>query len=427
MCLLTVEHHGHRRKAPLARRVLIGRRTGNHVVIDDPAVSMIHAWIDRRGDQCVLTDTGSRTGTLVNGKRITRPLPLCDGDRITVGPATLTFHGEGEPATAAAPATPAARSRATGRAAAAAATTTVAEPAAAPAAPPASVPPGGPHARGDQGVLFDCACGAPLWAGSNFAGRSAYCRYCGRQIRVPTAANFGSATEQGAAEVSETVTRPAAAAPPAAQPAAPPPVLSAPAPVTAVPPPARPDRVTAAKPAPAARPARACGICQTGIGPDEATTSCPSCGLTFHADCWVENRGCAAYGCPQVGALEPKKRSASAAGADRDETDDGIEDADPQRLAEIEDEAQKLSQKPPMPWEHLVLAASVGCLLLSTLTFGAPSLLLGVGTMVYLSRTPGVMRKTGVLLLATFLAFVGFVGGLALSWFWWIGGFGATP
>ena len=33
--------------APLARRILIGRRSGNHVVINDRAVSMIHAWIDK--------------------------------------------------------------------------------------------------------------------------------------------------------------------------------------------------------------------------------------------------------------------------------------------------------------------------------------------------------------------------------------------
>src|SRR3954469_19158064 len=95
MALLIVEHHGTRRMAPLARRILIGRRTGNHVVINDRAVSMIHAWIDKRGEECVLTDTGSRTGTFVNGKRITRPLPLVDGDVITVGPATLTFDANG--------------------------------------------------------------------------------------------------------------------------------------------------------------------------------------------------------------------------------------------------------------------------------------------------------------------------------------------
>src|SRR4051795_11793468 len=96
MALLIVEHHGTRRMAPLARRILIGRRTGNHVVINDRAVAMIHAWIDKRGEECVLTDTGSSTGTLVNGKRITRPLPLVDGDVITVGPATLTFDASAE-------------------------------------------------------------------------------------------------------------------------------------------------------------------------------------------------------------------------------------------------------------------------------------------------------------------------------------------
>src|SRR3954470_1978370 len=109
MAVLIVEHHGTRRMAPLARRILIGRRSGNHVVINDRAVSMVHAWIDKRGEECVLTDTGSRTGTLVNGKRIARPLPLVDGDVITIGPATLTFDASGtaEPAVPATPPAPA--------------------------------------------------------------------------------------------------------------------------------------------------------------------------------------------------------------------------------------------------------------------------------------------------------------------------------
>src|SRR5687768_8887115 len=51
---------------------------------------------------------------------------------------------------------------------------------------------------------------------------------------------------------------------------------------------------------------RECGICQSSIFPDESTTICPTCGLTFHAECWKENWGCAAYGCEQVNALKPK-------------------------------------------------------------------------------------------------------------------------
>jgi hypothetical protein len=41
--------------------------------------------------------------------------------------------------------------------------------------------------------------------------------------------------------------------------------------------------------------------------------------------------------------------------------------------------------------------------------------------MIYLSKKPGVRRKTGVLLLSTLIAFIGFVGGAMLSWFWYFG------
>src|SRR5688572_3964792 len=52
---------------------------------------------------------------------------------------------------------------------------------------------------------------------------------------------------------------------------------------------------------------RECGICQSSIFPDENVTVCSSCGLTFHAECWTENWGCAAYGCEQVNALKPRE------------------------------------------------------------------------------------------------------------------------
>src|SRR4051812_41389148 len=48
-----------------------------------------------------------------------------------------------------------------------------------------------------------------------------------------------------------------------------------------------------------------CSICQTPIEPGEERTACPSCHLTFHAQCWEENLGCSAYGCDQVNVLAP--------------------------------------------------------------------------------------------------------------------------
>ena len=47
-----------------------------------------------------------------------------------------------------------------------------------------------------------------------------------------------------------------------------------------------------------------CSICQSPIDDGEDTLACPECHLPFHAECWQENMGCAAYGCPQVNALK---------------------------------------------------------------------------------------------------------------------------
>ncbi len=77
-----------------------------------------------------------------------------------------------------------------------------------------------------------------------------------------------------------------------------------------------------------------CGICQSRIAASEQMTTCPECALTFHADCWSENRGCAAYGCSQVGVLEPPEASA-------------VKELN---VTELTD---------PFPWEFLLLGASV--------------------------------------------------------------------
>ncbi len=58
----------------------------------------------------------------------------------------------------------------------------------------------------------------------------------------------------------------------------------------------------------ASRPATSalCAICQTPLGPteNEPTTTCPACDAKYHADCWLQNGGCAVYGCAQVPATE---------------------------------------------------------------------------------------------------------------------------
>jgi DNA-binding response OmpR family regulator len=72
----------------------IGRWQDNDVVVDDRWVSRYHARIRREGDHYVIEDLDSKNGTFVNGRRITEPAVLSDGDEVHVTPLiSLTFVG----------------------------------------------------------------------------------------------------------------------------------------------------------------------------------------------------------------------------------------------------------------------------------------------------------------------------------------------
>lgn len=72
-------------------RVLVGRETGNDIVIPDANVSRQHAQIEFEPQGVwVVTDLGSTNGTLVNGTPVTRR-GLADGDRLTLGVTELVF------------------------------------------------------------------------------------------------------------------------------------------------------------------------------------------------------------------------------------------------------------------------------------------------------------------------------------------------
>jgi DNA-binding response OmpR family regulator len=64
----------------------IGRWDDNDVVLPDRWVSRHHAEVRREGDRYVLHDLGSKNGTFLNGKGVTGPLPLENGDRIRLSP-----------------------------------------------------------------------------------------------------------------------------------------------------------------------------------------------------------------------------------------------------------------------------------------------------------------------------------------------------
>jgi hypothetical protein len=87
-----------RRPRPLSAFVLpsgtktiftIGRDTACDLVLNDMTVSRAHAGLRREAGAWLLSDAGSMNGTRLNGWRVTEPVPLRAGDRVTFGSVTL--------------------------------------------------------------------------------------------------------------------------------------------------------------------------------------------------------------------------------------------------------------------------------------------------------------------------------------------------
>ena len=63
----------------------LGRSSENGIVIDDSSISRKHAMLQRLGGAIFLVDLGSANGTFVNGRRVSVPVTLRSGDRVTFG------------------------------------------------------------------------------------------------------------------------------------------------------------------------------------------------------------------------------------------------------------------------------------------------------------------------------------------------------
>jgi len=73
----------------------LGRRTDNHIVIDDPRVSRKHAQLRAVRNQYVIFDLNSSGGTYVNGQRISQ-VTLKPGDVISLAGVAM-IYGEDNP------------------------------------------------------------------------------------------------------------------------------------------------------------------------------------------------------------------------------------------------------------------------------------------------------------------------------------------
>ncbi|MBZ0101071.1 MAG: FHA domain-containing protein, partial [Thermoanaerobaculia bacterium] len=74
---------------------VVGRAEECDLVIEDRAVSRRHARLEQAVDGWWIEDLGSRGGTWLNGRAITRRQRLTDGDRLGIGQSVLAVATSG--------------------------------------------------------------------------------------------------------------------------------------------------------------------------------------------------------------------------------------------------------------------------------------------------------------------------------------------
>ncbi len=71
----------------------IGRSKENNIMLLDESASRKHAMVQiMAAGEFYLIDLGSRNGSFVEGRRVTVPVPLQDGERIVLGKTEIQFH-----------------------------------------------------------------------------------------------------------------------------------------------------------------------------------------------------------------------------------------------------------------------------------------------------------------------------------------------
>jgi len=345
--------------ANFSHRVLIGRKPFNGVQLGQRIVSRIHAWIDRDAESFYIRDARSRGGTFVNSKRTEGKQILRDGDEIKIGVSRMTFHESD-------------------------------------ALPEGAIvfdiaENGTNPDFSDPGILIACeACGAPMWVPATMAGAFGRCAICAGAITVP--GEPASGIRRPLTPNDSIVDMPAITQPvdlgDAARPIDP---LAADFP----------------QPRPSAAAVRDCAICQGPILAGDTAHQCVSCSQTYHAECWNENHGCAAYGCPEVGSLDVPP-AAVAVGGPSDSSDPAIA-----ARTEIADES--LEEPKAFPWDFALLGGSVLGTVIGAFTFGLPALLVGIASAIYAMRRRD--GRHGLATLSAVICLFGFAGGLITSSF----------
>lgn len=74
--------------------ITIGRVEGNDIVLPDSNISKRHTRLMLKGERCMVIDLKSTNGTYVNGKQVTAPQALREGDTIHISDFVLAL-GDG--------------------------------------------------------------------------------------------------------------------------------------------------------------------------------------------------------------------------------------------------------------------------------------------------------------------------------------------
>lgn len=82
------------RRMPNALSIGSSRRQCDLVVDDDPYVSSIHCYVERRGGVLVVHDYGSTNGTRVNGAVVRESCEVPVGSVITAGQTAVVVYGK---------------------------------------------------------------------------------------------------------------------------------------------------------------------------------------------------------------------------------------------------------------------------------------------------------------------------------------------
>jgi len=358
MASLIVKYDGATTSAMFHQRVLIGRKPFNGVHLGNRDVSRIHAWIDWAEDHYYLCDSHSRCGTTVNDQPALGKTVLNDGDKIGIGPAQIIFRlGDILPFNAL---TFDISTRGTN-----------------------------PEFK-NVGILMQCECGAPLWVPASMAGAFGKCATCKGDITVPGVPLSG--VRRPLSPNDSIVDMPA---------------------ITELGSEEAPDDPLAAGAFPRPRPAAAnqiCTICQTPIETFEATETCPACSQRYHAECWSQNRGCAAYGCTHVGALDTAEETSLADGAATAKSSSTV-GARPIAAP------TRVPSRQVFPWDFVLLGGSVLGSIIGAFTFGVPALALGLASAAYAVR--GGPGRKSIAALAVAICAVGGVAGIVSSRLLW--------